>query len=166
MTTLKHVAFADDLGGAGDLLELQRWWDNIVNCVPKLGYNPNASKSWLIVKPEVQTKAQEIFGGTKINITTEKRKYLGGYIGSEDGWDEYADELVNSWCGQLMVLSKIARTEPQAAYAAFVSGFKHKLTYYIRTMPNIKHHLTRLDAIVDNVFIPAITDGHLCTTDE
>ena len=65
-----------------------------------------------------------------------------------------------------MVLSKIAKTEPQAAYAAFVSGFKHKLTYYIRTMPNIKQHLTRLDAVVDNVFIPVITDGHLCTTDE
>ena len=96
VTTLKHVAFADDLGGAGDLLELRRWWDNIVNCGPKLGYNPNASKSWLIVKPEVQTKAREIFRGTKINITTEGRKYLGGYIGSEDGWDEYADELVNS----------------------------------------------------------------------
>ena len=167
VTTLKHVAFADDLGGAGDLLELRRWWDNIGKCSPKLGYNPNASKSWLIVKPEVQTKAREIFRGTKIDITTEGRKYLGSHNGNEDGWDEYADELVNSWCGQLMVLSKIAKTEPQAAYAAFVgSGFKHKLTYYIRTMPNIKQHLTRLDAIVDNVFIPAITDGHLCTTDE
>ena len=89
------------------------------------------------------------------------------YIGSEDGWNEYADELVNLWCGQLMVLSKIAKTEPQAAYAAFVSGFKHKLTYYIKTiMPNTKQHLTLLDAVVDNVFIPAITDGHLCTTDE
>ena len=166
LKTLKHVTFADDLGGAGDLLELRRCWENIVNCGPKLGYNIYASKSWLIVKPEVQKKAQKIFRGTKINITTEGRKYLGGYIGSEDGWDEYADELVNSWCGQLMVLSKIAKTEPQAAYAAFVSGFKHKLTYYIRTMPNIKQNLTRLDAVVDNVFIPVITDGHLCTTDE
>ena len=36
VTTLKHMAFADDLGGAGDLLELRRWWDNIVNCGPKL----------------------------------------------------------------------------------------------------------------------------------
>ena len=25
LTTLKHVAFDDDLGGAGDLLELRRW---------------------------------------------------------------------------------------------------------------------------------------------
>ena len=65
-----------------------------------------------------------------------------------------------------MVLSKIAKTELQAAYAAFVRGFKHKLTYYIRTMSNIKQHLMRLDAIVDNVCIPAITDGHLCTANE
>ena len=44
VTTLKHVVFADELGGASDLLELRRWWGNIVNCGPKLGYNPNASK--------------------------------------------------------------------------------------------------------------------------
>ena len=95
-------------------------------------------------------------------------KVSWGLYWRKDGWDECADELVNSWYDQLMVLSKIAKAEPQAAYAAFVSGFKHKLTYgcYIRTMPNIKQHLTRLDAIVDDVFIPATTDGHLCTTDE
>jgi hypothetical protein len=33
-------------------------------------------------------------------------------------------------------------------------------------MPNIKQHLSKLDDIVDNVFIPAITEGHVCSTDE
>ena len=60
VTILKHVAFVDDLGGTGDLLELRHWWDNIVNYGPKLGYNPNASKSWLVVKPETQTKALNV----------------------------------------------------------------------------------------------------------
>ena len=60
-------------------------WDNIVSCGPKLGYNPNASKSWLVVKPQAEEKAREIFGGISINITTERRNYLGGYIGSESG---------------------------------------------------------------------------------
>jgi hypothetical protein len=27
---MKHAAFADDLGGAGELWHLRRWWDNIV----------------------------------------------------------------------------------------------------------------------------------------
>ena len=51
---------------------------------------------------------------------------------------------------------------------SIVIGSKHNLTHYIRKMPNIKHHLTELDAFVDNVFIPAITDGHghICTADE
>jgi len=26
---MKHVAFGDDLGGTGELLELRGWWDNI-----------------------------------------------------------------------------------------------------------------------------------------
>ena len=30
-------------------------------------------------------------------------------------------------------------------------------------MPNIKQHLLILDDIVDNVFIPAITEGHICS---
>ena len=44
------------------------------------------------------------------------------------------EELVSSWCDQLKFLSKIAKTEPQAAHVAFLGGFKHKLRYYIRTM--------------------------------
>jgi len=35
--TMKHVAFADDLGGAGELLELRRWWDTIVPWSPNVG---------------------------------------------------------------------------------------------------------------------------------
>ena len=66
----------------------------------------------------------------------------------------------------LKVLSKIAKTEPKAAYATFVSRFKHKLTHYIRTLPNIKRHLVQPDALVDQVFIPAIADGHICSADE
>ena len=133
---------------------------------PKLGYNPNAAKSWLIVKPEMEEMARKIFRGTRIKITIEGRKYLGGFIGSKNGCGEYEEELVNLWCKPLRVLSYIAKTEPQALYAAFVNGFKHKLTYHIRTLPNIKQHLTQLDALVDQLFIPAITDGHMCSDDE
>ena len=67
---------------------------------------------------------------------------------------------------QLTVLSRIAKSEPEAAYAGFMSGFIHDLTYHIRIMPNIKQHLLILDDIVDNVFIPAITEGHVCSKDE
>ena len=59
-----------------------------------------------------------------------------------------------------------SKDKTTVACAVFVSGFEHKLTYYIRTSPNINHHLKQLDLMVDNVFIHAIVDGHICTTDE
>ena len=33
---VKHVAFADDLSGAGNLASLRRWWDNLAGVSPKL----------------------------------------------------------------------------------------------------------------------------------
>ena len=66
------------------------------------------------------------------------------------------------WINQLEVLSKIAMVEPQAACCAFVGGFKHKVTHTIRTVPNIRKHLEKLDQAVDTKFIPTITDGNFC----
>ena len=43
---------------------------------PPLGYFPNPQKCWLIVKPEKERPAKEIFSETTINITTEGRKHL------------------------------------------------------------------------------------------
>ena len=60
-------------------------------------------------------------------------------------------------------LSTIARTEPQAAYAAFTAGFKHKLTYFLRTIPNIADLVERVDNILDSKFIPAITENQTIT---
>ena len=76
-------------------------------------------------KPTGEEKAREVVGGTSINIRTDGRKYPE----SESGCGKYAEELVSSWCDQLKFLSKIAKTEPQAAFTAFVSGLKHKVRY-------------------------------------
>ena len=65
-------------------------------------------------------------------------------MGTEEAIHEYVQELVADWVEQLDVLTSIARSEPQAAYAAFTAGFKHKMTYYIRTIPNIANDLKRL----------------------
>ena len=45
-----HVAFADDLCGAGKLVQLRPWWDKIVVHGPHLGYYPRADTSWLIAE--------------------------------------------------------------------------------------------------------------------
>ena len=67
---------------------------------------------------------------------------------------EYVQGLVDDWMDQLDVLISYAKSEPQAAYAAFTAGFKHKLTYYIRTIPNISSILKPLDDKISLEFIP------------
>ena len=60
-------------------------------------------------------------------------------------------------------MSKIAKSEPQEAYSCFTAGFRHKVTYFIRTIPDLVDIMAPLDEIIDNQFIPAITEGHQCS---
>ena len=68
--------YADDATGCGSLEDVKTWWHEFNVSVPPLGYFPNPPKCWLIVKPEKEQAAKEIFGETTINVTTEGRKQL------------------------------------------------------------------------------------------
>ena len=65
-TNVKSVAYADDYVGAGNLQDLSKWWDNLTERGPCYGYYPNAVKSLLIVKPDKENVARELFNGTDI----------------------------------------------------------------------------------------------------
>lgn len=163
---LKHLAYADDIGAGSRLHNLRCWWDSIADNGPKLGYYPKASKSWLVVKKEKFEEATLVFEGTGVNITTEGRKYLGGFVGTEEGSEKYVKSLMKDWLDELERLSKIAKSEPQAAYSAFTAGFRHKVTYFIRTIPNLEEVLKPLDQFIDSNFIPAITEGHVMSDND
>ena len=162
----KHLAYADDLGGGSKLPTLRKWWDRVVEHGPKYGYYPKASKSWLVVKEEKLNEAIEIFGNSGVQITTEGRKYLGGFVGTPEGKKKYVEELCEEWISQLEQLSSIAKCEPQSAYCAFTAGFKHKLTYFIRTIPDLSEILKPLDDVINNKFIPAITERQAISDDD
>ena len=73
------MAYADDIGGGAKLHALREWWKNISENGPCFGYFPKASKSWLVVKEDKFDEAKQVFEGTGINITSQGRKYLGGF---------------------------------------------------------------------------------------
>ena len=110
--------------------------------------------------------AKTIFTDTKINITTDGRKHLGAVVGSDTYKVQYVEDLADDWNAQLKLLSTIAETRPQTAYLAFVSGFRSKLNYFMRTIPETSHHLVSLEETLCNRFIPAITGGHICNDTE
>ncbi|CAH3023576.1 unnamed protein product, partial [Porites evermanni] len=88
----KQCWFADDATGSGSLKDVKNWWDELSESDPPLGYFPNAKKCWLIIKPEREQAASEVFGDTAINVTTEGHKHLGSALGLRSFLEEYIGE--------------------------------------------------------------------------
>ena len=128
----KEVAFADGFTVAGKLSSIKHYWSQLTSIGPKYGYFPKASKSYLIVRKDQLPIATALLDNSSINIYYSRRKiksHLGAIIGSGGYKREYVDELVKAWTynSQLCILSSVAGSLPQAAYSAFVSGFKNKV---------------------------------------
>ena len=162
ITNVKSVAYADDYVGAGSLQDLNKWWDNLTKRGPCYGYYPNAVKSLLIVKPDKENLARELFNGTNIKITSTGACHLGATVGSEEFKEDDVKMKVEEMTMELKKLSKIGETEPHAAYAAFTHGWKHKWTYLSRTITDIGELMGPLENCIRYSFIPAITNGHIC----
>ena len=162
----KMVAFADDVTAVGKLQSLRAWWDNLMELGPMFGYTPQPTKSWLIVKEQHQERAKEIFGGTNIQISTRGERHLGAVIGSEDFKREYCQKLCNDWIDEITLLAEIAQTQPQSAYTCFTSGYQHKFSYYLRTIPGIENYLAPVEETIRHRLIPAITGGHIVNDEE
>ena len=105
---------------------------------PKFGYFSEGSKSWIAVRENAKERAQTISDNTKIKITTDGQRHLGTVIGTASFKKNYMKEKINQWIPELRILNKIAWYEPQAAYSCFITGFKHKPTYFMHTIPNVQ----------------------------
>ena len=79
--------------------------------------------------------------GDEVNITTEGQRHLGPVIGSQEFKDQYFQEKVLGWKGELKALSEIARSQRHAAYTVFTKGYKSKLTYFMRTIESFEDYV-------------------------
>ncbi len=128
--SLKQTWYADDAAAGGSLDAIHAWWRQLQEFGPRYGYYPKPSKTWLIVKPGKEDRAKELFlelcslvdGETTHNITTTGRKYLGSFIGTEEGKQTYIEKQIEGWTQDIEDLARIAMKEPQLTYAAFVFG--------------------------------------------
>ena len=115
--------------------------------------DPNSKKCWLVVKLEKLGHVKEMFAGTGINITTEERKHLGAALGSY--LEQYVGGKVEDWVGEVTRLAEFASSQPQASYAAFTFGFRHRWTYFMRTLPDIE---SLLQPAISDVLIPSLIE--------
>ena len=117
-----------------------------------MGYNVKAKKSYLIVKEYYKDKAKEIFKDTNIKISTEGHRHLGSVIGSKRFSENYISPLITRWCEEITELSLIEKTHPQAAYSA---GYKHKFTFFMRTIENVENFMLPVDKVIKQKLITA-----------
>ena len=89
---------------------------------------------------------------TAINITTEGHKQLGAALGSRSYFEEYVGEKVEGW------VSQVIKSQPQASYAAFTLGLRHRWTYFLRTLPDIVDLLEPLERAISDVLITALLE--------
>ena len=165
-TEIKHVAYADDLTGAGKIDKLKAWWDLIEIHGPEVGYQPNARKSFLIVKPEYYERAVHLFSDSDVVIAPEGQRHLGAAIGTADFRKEFVQEKVNEWVKEIETLSNFAKTEPHAAYTAFTHGIKHRWNYLMRTIPDVSPLLQPLENAIKDSFLSVLLKGHQLSDEE
>ena len=151
---LRQIFYADDAAGAGKLGKIKNWWELLQNIGPMYGYHPKPSKTWLIVKPDMYDAAKALF--PDIKVTKKGHRYLGSYIGAEDGLKEFVDNEVEEWNKDITGLAEIASSEPQLAYAAFVYGTSKRWNFLARTTPGISHLLYKLEYHIKDTFLPVI----------
>ena len=72
------------------------------------------------------------------------------------------DGKVEDWVGEMMRLAEFARSQPQACYAAFTFGLRHRWTYFMRTPPDIENLLQPLERAISDVLIPSLI-GRNCS---
>ena len=126
--------------------------------VSPFGYFPNTKKCWLTIKPEREQAARKVFRDTAINVTIEGDKHLGAALGSRSFLEEYVGEKVDELVNEVTKLADFTISQPQASYAAFTFGLRHRWTYFLRTLPDIAELLEPLERAINEVLIPAVTD--------
>ena len=102
-----------------------------------------------------------IFVNTAIKFTVEGKRHLGAAFGNNAFKAEYMQDKVNTWCNEVRQLSEFAKTQPHAAFSAFIHGEQHRFTYFTRTIQGIEHYLQRLDELITNTFLPAILGSNI-----
>ena len=152
----KQVWYADDSSAAGKIMEMKKWWDVLYHSGPQYGYFPLPKKTILIVKPEFEQQAREVFSNTEVKITTEGERHMGAVIGGHDFKETYVTNKVNKWIEDIEELSALANDEPQAVYSCFTKAICHRWTYVQRTISGIEHLFRPLEAVIREKLIPAL----------
>jgi len=165
-----QVWFADDATGCDRLKRLLAW---LRTRGPRYGYYPKPDKCILVVKAARLEEARRLFARTGVEIVsdgakddgtethTEGARHLGAAVGSDAFKAAFVANKVQGWVDSVHELSKIAASEPQAAFAVFTHCLQGRWTFLSRCVPGLSALLRPLEDAIRLVFLPALLRRHL-----
>ena len=128
---------------------------------PKYGYFPNDLKTTLLVKPDFQAEASDLFRDTGIKISTDGVVYLGGPIGNDQFVESTVSKKISDWIGDIINLANVAATHPHEAYASYAHGITSKWNFLFRIIDfseaPISNILNSLELVISTQLVPALT---------
>ena len=154
---LTQTWFANDACGGASIQALHKWWTELPQEGPKFGYHVNPPKTWLLAKEEHLQRAKALFDSCGINITTEGRPLLGVPIGTQSFSNDFIQEQISQWVAEVKALSSVAKTQPQAVYAANTHGLAGKWAYLSQAIEISCEQFSSLEEVMRLDFIPAIS---------
>ena len=107
-----------------------------------------------------------MFGYSGVIITTDRRRLLGACLGTETSVHQYVSNAVAGFVEPVELMSKVAITEPHAAFAAFTNGLAGRWTFLLRTMGNVSELFQPLEDTIRKWFLPALTGQKPPSDDE
>jgi hypothetical protein len=164
MSEITQNWYADDASAIGPLSRLREWLQLLIQRGPSFGYFPEPQKSYLVVSAENRSAAEAAFDGLGVKIVDGQR-FLGGYIGSDEGRDIYVAKKIQDWCGFVDVLSRVATQQPQAAFSALARSLQNEWGYLQRVIPDCGDLFRPLESALAENFLPALF-GDTVTAEE
>jgi hypothetical protein len=148
--------YADDAAAVGNLEDLAQWLGSLIQEGAAYGYFPEPQKSYLIVAPQFEERAKQLFGHRLgVNVVSGQR-FLGGFIGNPTEKELFVKKKVANWSAHVEKLARVAASQPQAAFAALTKSLQSEWTYCQRVIPVCEDIFIPLENALRDVFLPAV----------
>ncbi|EJK76800.1 hypothetical protein THAOC_01421 [Thalassiosira oceanica] len=117
--------YADDGSGYRKLVRQRNVYKRLEQIGPDFWYFPAGAKCWLTIPKRKEEEVTQFLpdNGLPWQVTQGKR-YVGGFIGSEDALSAWIEPKVENWTFAIERLARAAVRYPQTAYTSLARSLQ------------------------------------------
>ena len=110
----------------------------------------NPAKCCLVIHDSYKSNAEQLFSSLGVSVVCNHR-YLGGFTGELTGLASFVRDKVHRCIADVQCLSKIAKKQPQAAFAALTKSLQCEWQF-LRVISNCGSYFIPLDDVLASTY--------------